>query len=426
MTRYLDLKKLFLTGFLVFWGCGLPPGIGPAPPFYSVAVSPTPVYSTPSLISATFSPNPQVAADGNNNVFVVWQDSSSIYFTYSTTGGAKFTTPSPVPGSVGGSYPRIATDGSGNIFVTWYNATTASIQFNYAVANTFSTSPFLISTNPAAFPAGIPPYPPQEDINFTAGMLSLAWSQCTTSAFSCPDDEIYTSSTAIPANLTLTSIISFSSPAQISNSGVFAGYPRIKQTSNQSYIQYFQNLPTTGLVLYLNNTQTLSTQTIQINSVPGGAYNSSLELDSSGKAVSAWNPVPSTPTPNNPSKFDIFSNFLPNNGISYSTPQNITNNGASYGPALAIDSSEYFNLALFSKSAGQTLNDLFLTRSTDGGKTFPSFFNLSMTPGGYSSSYAPSLAVVGKIAYLVWDEEVPTNITGINASQIYFEKLNLH
>lgn len=412
MTCYFDLRKLFLIGITVFWGCGLPPGIGPAPPFYSVAVSPIPISG---LVASPV--NPQVASDGTN-VFVVWQDfTNGISYTYSASNGNGFHTPPiQIPGSTGGTYPRIATDGNGNVFVTWYDSSgTPSIKFSYVVAiNTFPAPPLILSTAPASAPFGFQPSPPQEDINFTNGTLALAWSQCITTL--CPSSDVYTSSATIilPLNLNPISSSSFSAPANISNSGFFAGYPRIKQTGNQPYIQYFQNSPTTGLVLYPGNTPTF-----QINTTV--SYNSSMDIDSSGRAVSVWNPNPSFPNP----RFDIFTSFLPPGvGKLFSSPQNISNNGVSYGPVLAVDSSGYFNLAFFSKSAGQTMNDVFLTRSTDGGVTFPSFFNLSMTPTGNSSSYAPGLTVVGKTAYLVWDEAVTVGV--ITTSKIYFEKLSLN
>ncbi|HXN06399.1 MAG TPA: hypothetical protein VN944_04965 [Nitrospiria bacterium] len=426
MTRYFDLKRLFLIGIVLFWGCGLPAGVGPVPPFFTVSISPMPISSPASFISTTkFYPNPQVAADKNNNVFVVWQNysTSSIFYTYSTNAGATFTTLGSVPGSSGGSYPRIATDGSGNAFITWYvPSATPSIQFNYTIANVFQLAlPLTVSSTSVPFPSAGSPSP--EDINVSNGTLALAWNQCTTVTPSCTDNEVYATSFAVSVTTIPITQASFNTaPNLISGTGnLSTGYPKIKQYNNQSYIQYFQSGPSsTGLSLNINNTQTIP--------VFSGAplLDSSLEIDTSGKVYSAWNPsyqpCPPPPQPNT----DIFFSFLKSGNTLFTMigNGNLTNNGCSFGPALAIDSSQYVNLAFFSFPTGLKVNDLFLSRSTDGGNTFPNFYNLSSTPAGTSASYAPGFTVVGKTAYLVWDEAVA--VGAFTTSQIYFEKLSLN
>ena len=408
-------NKLFLmilfTGLSIFPGCGLPAGIGPPPPFATITQGPV---ILPSGLTAPL--NPQIVADGNNHVFIVWQDINGISYAYSPDGGLTFPPQYrfPVPGSTGGTFPRVATDGSGNAFVTWFTGSNnGSILLNYAISNVFQGT-IPVSISPVPFPsAGISP---PEDIFYGNNSLLITWSQCTATCNLPSNYEVFANTTTLSGTLTVTSITSanFTTSTQVSGTASpsvlasgFAGYPKIRQFSAIPYILYQKQSPSG---IFLSILDPILQKDIKINNSRVSST-VSLEINNSGKVYTAWNPSGQKP--------DIFTSLLSLGGTAFTAEWNVSNNGNSYGPAMGLDSSQYPYIAFLSVPGGGTTYDVFLTRSSDGGAHYPYIYNMSNTIGN-SFSYAPGLAIVGKTGYLVWDD----NTTG--SRQIYFEKFSLN
>lgn len=401
-----SVKKTVSGIFIIFslWltACGLPPGPNTAPDFATIN-SPTVILSNTTPID---SKNPQIAVD-STGIYVVWEDTtnSQILFSSSSNGGTSFQTIS-IPGSNGGTYPRLTTDGIGNAYVIWFsNAFPQSIYLNYAISNSFQNT-VRVSSDTVPFPQ----YPvPQADLMFNSNTHSLfvTWSQC---ASNCLIDDIYYSTVLLSNTVTQTSITnsSFSKTTNISNTSSFAYYPKVISSGTSTNILYEMTNPS-GLFLY--NTTNGTQYTIGNSSV---ASNASLGIDRNGNSYAAWNP-------NNP-PHDVFFNTLKSAESAFNTNNiNLTNNSNSIGPVIGIDSSQYVYVAFFSiPSANPNAYDVFLERSADGGKSFSGALNVSNSTGD-SASYAPGMAILGKTAYIVWDDN--TNSTN---HQIYFQKVTLN
>src|SRR5882762_5367052 len=91
--------------------------------------------------------------------------------------------------------------------------------------------------------------------------------------------------------------------------------------------------------------------------------------------------------------------------VVFSPPQNVSSNpGASYYPQVAVDSQGSINIVWLDQSPGY--NAVFFSRSTDGGVTFSTPQNLSNSPAGSSS---PQIAVDSGNINVVWVDNTPSN-----------------
>ena len=104
-----------------------------------------------------FSPNPQIAAIGNN-VYVTWTDNTpgndDIFFAVSNNNGTSFGTPINLSNNTGDSFnPQIAASGN-NVYVTWEDSTPGNDDIFFAVSNNNGTSfgtPINMSNNTGFF-----------------------------------------------------------------------------------------------------------------------------------------------------------------------------------------------------------------------------------------------------------------------------------
>jgi PKD repeat protein len=112
---------------------------------------------------------PQVAKDGNGHVFVVWEDTrngnSDIYFNYSSDHGVTWQVSDirldkDAPGANDSTFPQIAADNNGHIYVVWEDDRngTKDIYFNVSsdYGLTWLSSDKKLSTSPYAPPAQYP------------------------------------------------------------------------------------------------------------------------------------------------------------------------------------------------------------------------------------------------------------------------------
>ncbi|MFI5303593.1 MAG: hypothetical protein ACHQYP_02250 [Nitrospiria bacterium] len=396
-SSFLSLICFLLTA------CGLPSGSNNSSSF---AVSSSPVLRLDQ--SSLNAINPQVAVDESDRVFVVWQD-NSITFTYSTDGGKTFQSPVNIPGSSGGSYPRITTDGNGNAYVIWQ----ASTQFllNYSTTNIFQAFPVVITSSVCSSQSSQSPVP-QADIVNTGSVLAITWAQQSP----CSNPSSYENMLDFQP---LSNPATLPAPVNVFTDSSFAGYPKISNFGANPYLVYLQT-SVSDLVLLEYSTTSSPQKSFPVNTKNSNAaipLSSSLSVDSIGNSFVAWEA--STPQGGG---VDIFFNTLPAKSSSFNlSPHNLTNNGASKGSAVSIDSSQYVYVAFFSRpSATPKTYDVFLERSSNGGNSFTDPFNVSNT-AGTSASYAPGLAITGKNAYVVWDDNSFTS----GSSQIFFQKLTL-
>ncbi|MBI1820762.1 MAG: hypothetical protein HY036_02615 [Nitrospirae bacterium] len=388
-------------------GCGLPPGPNTAPNFATIS-SQTIILPNPAT-GAINSRNPQIAIDPSG-IYVVWEDktNSNILFSSSTNDGSSFQTPIAIPGSSGGVFPRIKTDGTGNAYVIWQSGT--RILLNYTTSSAFQTT-LQVSTQAVPFSqSGQGGAAPPADIAYDSGSNSLyvSWTQCSTCQANSTINDIYY------ASIPITNPLSVSTPVKVTDNttGAFLGYPKITVFGGIPYMVYQSTISTSGL--YLSKATPPVITSLNVSGSQATASSAALGVDSSGNSYVSWNPAQSGS--------DVYFNTLKTNSPFNSIPVNLSNNGSSYGPAIALDSSQYVYVAFFSIPGGQTKYDVFLTRTTNTGSTFSGAFNISNTSGGDSFSYAPGMAIVGKAAYFVWDDN---SVTGGNY-QIFFQKVTLN
>jgi hypothetical protein len=280
---------------------------------------------------------------------------------------------------------------------------------NYTLSGHFQSSVAISTPCPSQFTQN--PIP-NADLAYSAGKLFVTWAQqtpCATGPYNIYFDSLLASN-PVPPQFPQKSIISDSQ---------FTGYPRLSQYGGDPEILFDRSSISDFLLTEYaisSNIQTSFQVNIQSANMVQPPLDSSLVTDGAGNHYVAWEAQERTN-----GGVDIFFNTMKAGGAFTFNPINLSNNGKAKGPAVAIDSNQYVYVAFFSKSnAFPTTYDLFLEQSKDGGKSFSSAFNVSNSSGD-SASYAPGIAISGKTAYLVWDDN--TNLT---THCIYFQKVALN
>ena len=107
---------------------------------------------------------------------------------------------------------------------------------------------------------------------------------------------------------------------------------------------------------------------------------------------------------NTPGNFDIFFAFSTDNGLTFSTPDNLSENtGVSFVPQISSQGSNVY-VVWHDNTPGNF--DIFFAFSTDNGLTFSTPDNLSENSG---TSAAPQITSEGNNVYVVWNDDTPGN-----------------
>jgi len=121
-------------------------------PGTTASVVPVTLNVTQNLSNTTTSSSsyPAITVDANSTINIAWQDSTSgILFSRSVNGGATFSTPKPIPGSVGASFqPQMIVDGSGSIDIVWTGAGATEVLFSRSTDGVnFPATPKIVAQN---------------------------------------------------------------------------------------------------------------------------------------------------------------------------------------------------------------------------------------------------------------------------------------
>lgn len=346
-----------------------------------------------------FSKHPQMNVL-DSNVYVVWQDDSSgnkeIFFARSTDGGASFSNPINLSNNSGDSeFPYIAASGK-NVYVVWRDNTTGNydiyLRTSHDNGTTFSDVVNL-SKNSGDSMFGMRVIP----IVASGDDVYVVWQD-----YTVENGEILLARST-------NSGISFSSVVNVSKTSGFSNHASVAVYSNNVYVVWLDDTHNGGLghnydVLFARSTDN------------GVSFSSAIKVESNGGAgvapqiaVAAGN-VYLTWFAGTLPQLDVFFSRSTDNGITFSTPANLSNNAAiSSNPSIAVSGNNIYvawqdNTPGKGEIAGNW--EIFLRTSTDNGSSFGSTTNLSNNNGG---SYGPEITVSGNNVYVVWQDNTPGN-----------------
>ena len=276
---------------------------------------------------------PQIATSGNN-VYVTWHDNTpgnnDIFFRASNNNGASFITPINLSNNTGGSSnPQIATSGN-NVYVTWQDNTPGNNDIFFRASNNNGTS--------------------------------------------------------------------FGSPINLSNSTGGSSNPQIAISGNNVYVTWIDNTPGNNDIFVAASNNNGASFGNPINLSNNAGSSTSPQIATSGNNVYVtWYDGPFGNT-------DIFVAASNNNGASFGTPINLSNNTtSSILPQIAtIGNNVYVTWADYTPINA----DIFLAVSNNNGTSFGTPINLSNNAG---FSQNPQIAASGSNVYVTWDDSTPGN-----------------
>ena len=281
----------------------------------------------------------QISSSGNN-VYVVWTDDTfdtdDIFFAVSNDNGQTFTTPHNLSNSTNGAdNPQISSSGN-NVYVVWSQ---------------------FVPVGPTSFRGDI--------------------------FFSVSTDNGQT----------------FSTPDNISENDGSSGPVQISSSGNNVYVVWGELIAGNSDIFFAfstNNGQTFSTpDNLSETTGPSDAP----QISSEGNNVYVvWRDIT---FPNS----DIFFAFSTNNGQTFSTPDNLSeeNTGSSEDPQI---SSEGNNVYVVWEDDTPGNDDIFFAFSTNNGQTFSTPDNLSENDG---TSEDPQISSEGTNVYVVWTDDTLGN-----------------
>lgn len=330
---------------------------------------------------------PQIAEQANH-VYVVWQSSlsgvSTILMAKSTDGGSTFDKPTTLSDkSQLSAFPQIELAGN-HVYSSWIeksedNSTNVIFLKSDDQGSSFAT-PLHITHNVGN--SGIP------KLSSNGTQVYLTWEDD-----SRGDYEIFLSKSSDSGN-------SFHAPIDISTTKGQSGTPEIIISGNNIYAVWMDNVSGTYDIFFAKSTDDGLTFTKPLDI-------SHQKIDSGYPQFTVWKNniyVVWTQTMTG-INYDIFFAKSSNNGNSFDTPINISNNlGPSGWPQIASDGNIY--VSWVDSTTGKF--DVLITKSSDGGLTFQSPTNLSHSK---MESYENEMAALNNTVYMVWQEGQSGNHT---------------
>jgi hypothetical protein len=193
----------------------------------------------------------------------------------------------------------------------------------------------------------------------------------------------------------------FSSPANISDNTGESRNPQISSQGNNVYVVWEDFTPGISDIFFAfstNNGQTFSsTQNISEND--GESFFPRISSQGNNVYVT-WADESFRSTPGNS---DIFFAFSTNNGQTFSSTQNISeNDGISTDPQISSQGNNVY--VVWEDNALPLSFEIFFAFSADNGQTFSSPQNISQNP---RSSFNPQISSEGNNVHIVWGDDSP-------------------
>src|ERR1700680_1223158 len=189
----------------------------------------------------------------------------------------------------------------------------------------------------------------------------------------------------------------FSTPKNVSNNSDYSLAPQIAvDAAGNINVVWEDDTATNSNILFSRSTDggvTFSTPK-NVSSSTGFSSNPRISVDSQGAIDVVW-------VDNTPGNQDIFFSRSTDNGLTFSTPQNLSNDSADSGnPQMAVDATANINVVWENENI---TFGIFFSQSSDGGVTFSKPVNLTTNSTG---SFSPQLAAdsAGNIN-VVWEDD---------------------
>jgi hypothetical protein len=320
-------------------------------------------------------------AQSGKDVYVIWQASLSgtayVFLTKSSDGGSSFEKPVMISDSTKlAAFPQVAVSGN-HVYFAWLEKSdnnSTNIVFSKSDDKASSASAPLYLTHNLGN-SGIP------KLVATGSQVYLAWEDNSKGNF-----DVFIAKSADYGT-------SFHLPVDMSTSTGQSGTPEIIVSQDNVYAVWMDNTSRIYDILFAKSTD--------------GGKSFGTPVDVSRQSVDSGYPkftvngnnvyVVWTQTIVSPN-YDIYFAKSTNNGDTFDTPINISNNyGASGWPKIASDGNIY--ISWVDSSTGKF--DVLITKSSDGGVTFDKSTDVSHSP---IESYESQMTALNNAVYLTWQE----------------------
>jgi hypothetical protein len=187
---------------------------------------------------------------------------------------------------------------------------------------------------------------------------------------------------------------SFGTPINLSNNTGSSQLPQIAAIGSNVYVTWGDNTPGISDILFAastNNGTSFGTP-INLSNNTGSSFNSQIATSGNNVYVT-WSDF----TPGNN---DILVAVSTNNGTSFGTPINISNNTGFGNPQIAVSGNNVY----VTWSSGN--RDILFAVSNNNGTSFGPTINISNNTG---ASFNPQIAVSGNNVYVTWYDDTPGN-----------------
>ena len=320
-------------------------------------------------------------AQSGKDVYVVWQTSLSgtayVFLTKSSDGGTSFGKPVMISDSTKlAAFPEIAVSDN-HVYFSWLeksdnNSTNVVFTKSDDKVNTVN-APLYLTHNLGN--SGIP------KLVAAGNQVYLAWEDNSKGNF----DVFIAKSDDYGA--------SFNLPVDMSASTGQSGTPEIMVSKDNVYAVWMDNTSGNYNILFAKSSDGGKSFGTPVNISNQHADSGYPQFAVNGKNVYVtWTQTITT------QNYDIFFVKSTNNGDTFDTPINISNNtGASGWPKITSDGNIY--LSWVDSSPGRF--DVFITKSSDGGVTFDNSTDVS---NSNAESYESQMAALNNAVYLTWQE----------------------
>jgi hypothetical protein len=192
------------------------------------------------------------------------------------------------------------------------------------------------------------------------------------------------------------------SATNLSNNAGISDEPAIAVSGNNVYIVWRDSTPGRGEIFYTRSTDGGATFSgiVNLSNTPGSSVSPSIAISGNNVYV-AWDDNTGTGEDS-----EIYYRRSTDGGATFSGIVNLSNTpGDSKSPAIALSGNRVY-IVWFDSDDTDNGEEILYRRSTDGGATFGSTFNLSNNAGG---SLSPAISASGNRVYVVWSDNTPGN-----------------